>query len=429
MRSLICLLLLAVLSCTKPNPLPTPGQWKALALAPVEGTSKSDLALKHAIKSATDRPDSVDAWVALGQAWITKARSSNDPGHNLSAEAAAELALAINPRSATAMALKSLALLSQHRFIAAQELALKALAIRDDDVLALAALSDAQLELGDLDAAAEAAQRMIDLKPSLPSYGRAAHLRWLRGDVAGAKSLYRLAIDSGRSPQNPEPQAWMIVESANVFLEAGDVAGARAGYEWALQRIAEYPPALVGKARTLLADNDGAQALKLLTRAAEQSPSVETYFLMAEAAQLVGDEVTARSAWSKAESIGLASDHFGLARAWVTADRRVDDAIRLLEEERERRPNLFVEGMLAWALVREGFTDKAAAVGQRAFGWGAPDTRLRYAQATLRAAQGDMSGAREALERLSTSFPALAPSTASEARAQLKRLQDAVVRR
>ena len=49
----------------------------------------------------------------------------------------------------------------------------------------------ATLELGDVEASTKAVQRMLDLKPSLPSYGRAAHLRWLLGDTAGAQALYQ----------------------------------------------------------------------------------------------------------------------------------------------------------------------------------------------------------------------------------------------
>ena len=48
---------------------------------------------------------------------------------------------------------------------------------------------------------------MLDLKPFYQSYTRAAHLRWLKGDLDGATDAMRLAISSA-SPRDPESSAW-----------------------------------------------------------------------------------------------------------------------------------------------------------------------------------------------------------------------------
>jgi len=116
-----------------------------------------------------------------------------------------------------------------------------------DDVGAWGLMSDASLELGAIADATAAAQRMMDLKPSLLSYGRAAHLRFLAGDAAGALDLYGLAITSGRHLKDREPSAWMMVQAALVFLDKGDYAGADAGFDAALREVPSYAPALAGK--------------------------------------------------------------------------------------------------------------------------------------------------------------------------------------
>src|SRR5262245_3459986 len=90
---------------------------------------------------------------------------------------------------------------------------------------------------------------MVDLKPGLASYGRAAHLRHLQGDVKGAKRLYQLAIGAGDPTRDPEPRAWMIVQAALLFLDQKDYAGAEAGFDLALREIPGYAPALRGKQR------------------------------------------------------------------------------------------------------------------------------------------------------------------------------------
>src|SRR5207248_4035275 len=114
---------------------------------------------------------------------------------------------------------------------------------------------------GHFEAAADAAQKMVDLKPNLPSYSRASWLAWLHGDVPAATEYARLAIDAGGDRSDNEPQAWVIVQAAMIFWSQGDLGGADAGFDTALDRVPGYPPALVGKARVALAQGRAADAV------------------------------------------------------------------------------------------------------------------------------------------------------------------------
>jgi tetratricopeptide (TPR) repeat protein len=84
----------------------------------------------------------------------------------------------MQPEFTPALRLRGLVLLNDHEFAKARDLAKQMLERDADDALSWGTKSDAELELGDTAAAIESAQRMMDLKPNLPSYGRAAHLRW-----------------------------------------------------------------------------------------------------------------------------------------------------------------------------------------------------------------------------------------------------------
>src|SRR6185437_14306524 len=119
----------------------------------------------------------MDFWITLGRAWVEKARNSGDPGFYLHADACAQEVLKHEPDSKSATDLRALSLMNDHKFAEAKELEEKILAKRPEDVMGWGTLSDAQLELGDVDGAEKSLQKMMDLKPSLPSYIRAGYLK------------------------------------------------------------------------------------------------------------------------------------------------------------------------------------------------------------------------------------------------------------
>ena len=84
------------------------------------------------------------------------------------------------------------------------------------------------MEQGRLAEAAAAYQQMLDLKPFYQSYTRAAHVRWLKGDLEGAIAAMRLAIESA-SPRDPESSAWAWTRLAAYELQAGRLARGREG--------------------------------------------------------------------------------------------------------------------------------------------------------------------------------------------------------
>src|ERR1043165_7211322 len=162
MRPALLTSLCLAVACAKPPPPPATApslnldQSRALALA----VPADDRELAAAANAAKVAPALADRWVVLGQLWARKARESNDPGQYLSAEGAAKVALSLQPAYSAALALEAVVALNQHRFVEARDTAKAALAQRDDDLLALAALADATLELGDVTASADAVQRM-----------------------------------------------------------------------------------------------------------------------------------------------------------------------------------------------------------------------------------------------------------------------------
>ncbi len=361
---------------------------RRIALTPSPGAGAVDMDIGRIQAVARKTPSRLEPWIALGRAWVRKARESSDPGFYLNADACADVALGIVPDDYLARDLKTLVLLNDHKFQEAQDFAEATVKGRPDDPSAYGYLSDARLELGHFEAAAAAAQTMVDLKPNLPAYSRASYLRWLQGDVAVAGDFVRRAIDSGNDHHDPEPQAWAIVQGAMYFWHEGDYEGADAGFELALSTVTDYPPALVGRARVALARRDGVRAADLLVRAYAESPLVATAWMLGDARAMAGDGSGASAAYALVEQRGRAVDPRTLSAFWSTKNRRIEDALALARAEMKVRSDVYTCDALSWALYRSGQYAEARQASDRALRLGTPDASLIYHAGAIRIASG-----------------------------------------
>jgi len=329
----------------------------------------------------------VDNWVVLGQAWVRKARETADPVYYLNADACADQALRLDPKSTQALELRTLLQLSNHQFARARDTGEAALAKRSDLPLMLGLISDADLELGDYDGAERRAQEMMNLKPCLPSYSRVSYLHWLHGDQKAALESVRLAIDSG-DPKEPEAVAWVLVQAAMIFWNQGDVAGADAGFDRALTTFPDFPPALVGKGRVALARDDPKRAAALFDQAFHLSPLMETAWLLTDARTEAGDAAGAAASDAVLAKQGVATDPRTTALYWATHDREHARALEVAAAERQTRDDLYTEDTYAWALYRAGKIPEARAASDKALILNTPDARLLYHAGAIRLAQG-----------------------------------------
>ncbi len=372
---------------------------EALALAPTKDDAAVDRMITAAESAARKNPQKVDHWISLGQAWVRKARETQDPGYYLHADACAEIALGIAPEDRGALDLRAMVLLNQHQFEAARQLSQQIVTKRPDDAMAYGNLSDALLELGRFDEAAQAAQTMVDLKPNLPSYARAAHFRFLAGDVASAKAFYLHAADAGADQRDPEPRAWVLVQAATVFWHEGDDEGACAGFDLALRGMPDYPPALVGKARIALGRGDAANAASLAQRAYDQAPHAETAWLLGDAFEAQGKYAEAKKAFAAVEKDGKRGDARTLSMFWSTKNVHAAEALVLAETEKKTRGDIQMDDTLAWALYRNGRFGDGRAARDRALGHGTRDARMIFHAGAIRIAQGRDAEGRELVNR------------------------------
>jgi tetratricopeptide (TPR) repeat protein len=388
---------------------------KRLALEKPKGDGNVDKAIADAQRAIDKNPKKVDFWIVLGRAWVRKARESSDPGYYLNANACADVALDLEPESKLAYNLRGLVYLNDHEFDKARDVAEKIIAKDPDDPMAYGTLGDALLELGKYEEAMTAVQKMVDLKPNLPSYGRASYLQWLRGDAKAAKESARLAIDSGRDRRDPEPEAWTLVQTALLFWHAGDYEGADAGFDKAIDWQSEYPPALVGKGRVALARGDAKRAAELFGRAFKQSPLAETAWLLGDARTLAGDAAGAAEAYAAVRKEG-ASDPRTLSLFLSTKNEDSARAVALAEQEKKVRGDIYTDDALAWAYYRAGRIAEAKVAVDRARRLGTKDARLLYHQGAIWIAAGEKEKGRKLVREALELNPKFDVTAADEAR-------------
>src|SRR4051812_34307342 len=130
-------------------------------------------------------PADAGSWAALGSAYIQQARVTGDPSYYPKAAGSLHRSLDVQP-DRNAPALTGLAALAagRHQFGHALALARQSQAVNPYGAVNQGVLVDALVELGRYPQATAACQRMLDLKPSVPSYTRASYLFELRGDHA-----------------------------------------------------------------------------------------------------------------------------------------------------------------------------------------------------------------------------------------------------
>ncbi len=102
----------------------------------------------------------------------------------------------------------------------------------------------------------------------MPSYVRAAELRWMKGDVEGCLEMMHYAIRSG-STRQPESLAWVHSRFSNFLLLSGHVEGALVAADRALELVPQYAPALRARGLALMATGNYTAAEEPLTLAAK----------------------------------------------------------------------------------------------------------------------------------------------------------------
>ena len=343
----------------------------------------------------------------LGWLFIAKARASSDPGFYTLAGIAADALERDFSLSNAAWLMRGHVLQTRHRFAEAENLGRKLVAARGS-AADYALLGDALYDEGRIAEAADAYQHMVDLKPSLDSYSRAANIRWIKGDLAGAIELQTLAVRSG-GPGDSGALAWSLVRLGQLVWQQGNAAEATACAVRALEVLPDFQPALLLQGRLLLTSGHAVDAIVPLTRAVAILPLPEPRWVLAEALHAAGRVSEALEQENRLVKEGMAEDPRTVALFLATQGRDHSTAVRLASAELKTRSDIMTHSANALALAAAGQLESALRHMRASLAEGTADPRL-FLHAGRTAALAHQPDATALLERARQLSPLLLPS-------------------
>ena len=374
--------LLAVVgaACAKPAPPKREAPVPLLGSSSASGTSREDLTRTIAAMDArfAARPDDAAAAVMLADALLRQTRVTGNAGLAARAEIALQKILARDPEHYHARRMLAAVYLSQHRFRDAIRAAERCLQVRRDDAWPYGVVGDAHVELGEYDAAFDAFDRMIALRPDAAAYARASYARELQGDLTEAIRFMTMALDA-TSPKDPESLAWQHAQLGGLYLAADRVREARREFEHSDFVFPGHPMSLDGQAQVLAAEGRTEDALALVQSRLASAPTPAALALSGDLLAKLGRPADADRQYRLADAAWRSDAPEPARLAVFLADRgwQVDEAVRIAESAAVDRHDIFTDDALAWAYFKAGRLDEARAASARALRTGSRDRTLR----------------------------------------------------
>ncbi|MDT7789785.1 MAG: hypothetical protein QOF58_8204 [Pseudonocardiales bacterium] len=292
-------------------------------------------------------PADAAAWAQLGATHVELARVTFDPQHYSRAERALAESLRLKPEgNGEAFIGRGALANARHDFASARDWGRRAVSALPDNAQAQGVLVDALTQLGDDAGASVALQRMLDLRPGVASFTRAAYHFELHGRLDDAREALYRALESASSAEEKDFCQFHLDE-----LKGRSDQEALEVYRGLVAK-APSPEYLVKYGRAL-------------DKAGKPAAARAQYDLALQQLRLLGgDDLTAAL---------IAADHGDPA-----------EALRFAEKEWAKRQSVFTADAMAWALQVNKLSAEALRYSDKAvaLGWRDPEV-LRHREAIL----------------------------------------------
>ena len=382
-------------------PVPQTSQQILAQIPAPAGKSATDQALAAALAKVQEKDQVAARWVVLGDVLAQVLRDTADEHYYDLAEATYEYALRLEPKNVDAMTGMAWVTGGRHYFDKSRDWANRSLTLDDTNAAAYGILGDADVELGDYEAAYTHYQKMMDLKPDLSSWSRGAHLLYLTGDTKKALWLLEKAIKAG-SPF-AENTAWCRAKLAMLLFSQGALLPASQAIEAPLKVGSKNAHILLAAARIAAASGDMSVAEKYYRTILESGPN---HFALVELGDLLATtekKAEAEKYYEQAEELDQAQtaraghSHMAMAKFYADHDRKPIEALRMAEARKLTR-NVNEADTLAWVYFKNGDQPHAIEAIKRALSQKTQDAEIHFHAGMIAAKFGDRVSAQNHLQ-------------------------------
>lgn len=322
--------------------------------------SPAENSVRKAQAEIAKHPGHAPYYNALAMAYARRAREISDNAFYDKAEETLKKSLELAPGNLEALKARAWLMLGRHEFAQALELATKLNKQTPDDITIYGYLADANAELGNYKAAVDATQWMLNLRTgNVAGLTRAAYLRELHGDISGAMELMQRAYDS-TAFQESEERAWFLTQLAHLHLLNGNVQKSELYANGALGLFPNYHYALGALAKVRQAQKRYDDAALLLDKRYKAAAHAENLFALAAALHSAGKTTEAERAFATFEKMALReaesadnANHELITYYLDFADKPAE-ALKIAEQEIQRRRDVGTLDAYAWALAANG---------------------------------------------------------------------------
>ncbi|MGI8820820.1 MAG: tetratricopeptide repeat protein [Chthoniobacterales bacterium] len=396
-------------------PTPAPREQTNVSLSD-EGATQA--AIRFYLARVERDPEDARSQNTLAEYYLQEVRESGNEDYLPRALAAARASVdAVGPeRNVGGLTALVHAEFSNHDFAAARDHAIALITVNSGKSEPFAILGDAQLELGDYDAATKAFAEMERLSPGdSGTHTRLARAAFLRGkpDEATAHLLQALDLLLGQPDAPREAVAWCRWQLGEIAFSTGDDQKAERFYREALADSPNSFRALAALGRVRAGRGDLPGAITLYEQAVRMAPDVNSMAALGDLFTQAGRLADAAVRFELVEQLGEHSRKVhnspfnrNLALFYADHDLKPGEAYTLAQGEYSAgRHDGYGADALAWTALKSGRIAEAESAMKEALRLGTLDARFFYHAGMIARGAGDNATAVEFLKHALTLNP------------------------
>jgi tetratricopeptide (TPR) repeat protein len=370
-------------------------------------------------------PGNWDAWATLGMLYVQEGRITADPTYYPKAQQALDRSLAIR-LDQNYLAMTGLASLAaaRHDFAGALDWSRRAQAIDPQSATVLAVMTDALDELGRYDEAMRTVQRAVLLRPGVDTFARVSYVEELHGQLAAAIQSMQRAREDAFSPSDIGFTDYYL---GQLYFGMGNLSAASGYFSAGLAADSSYAPLYEGRAKVEAARGQVDAAVADYTAAVDRFPTPEYVVEFGDYLTSLGRKGDAQHQYELVavedqlfKSNGVNQDleitifqaEHGQPAAAVAAGRA----------EWSRRHSIIVADALGWALHAAGRDSEALGYAKFATSLGYRNAAYYFHLGMIERSLGQLAAAKADLARALGINPYFSALHAAQAKAALHSL-------